>query len=87
MRVTNYFICFENHIVGYKWLKQFYKQNSKYYIWKQILLVEKQKHSYSVHNISNYFEKIQQVIKKKKIIELDVKNIDKTEFWIGYRKA
>lgn len=37
--------------------------------------------------MSNYFKKIKQVIRKKKINKLDILNIDKTKFWIGYKKA
>lgn len=72
IKATNYFIYFENWIVGYQWLTQFFEQNYEYYIQKQNSLVVGQKHSYNIHNISDYFEKIKQVIREKKIINLDV---------------
>lgn len=40
-----------------------------------------------MHNMSNYFKKIEQVIRKKRITELDMWNINETNFCIGYRKA
>lgn len=33
-----------------------------------------------MYNISNYFKKIQQVIREKGITELDIKNINKIRF-------
>ena len=67
-------------MVGHQWLKQFLEQNPKYHMWKQKPLVAERKHSYGVHNMSNYFEKIKQVMREKGITELDIWNIDETRF-------
>ena len=83
VRAANYLICFENCVVGYQWLKRFLEKNLEYHIWKQKPLAVEQNHSYSVHEMSDYFEKIEQVIREKKITELDIWNIDKTGFQIG----
>ena len=84
---ANYLICFENCMIGHQWLKQFFERNPKYQIRKQKPLAIKRKYSYSVHDMSNYFEKIEWVMREKKITELDIWNIDETRFWIGSGKA
>ena len=60
---ANYFICYENRVVGHQWLKQFLKQNPDYYMWKQEPLAAERKHSHSVHDMSNYFEKIERIMR------------------------
>lgn len=40
-----------------------------------------------MHDISNYFKKIEQVTREKEITKLDMWNIDKTGFYISYEKA
>lgn len=40
-----------------------------------------------MHDMSNYFEKIEQVIREKKITKLDIQNTDKTRFQIGCKKV
>ena len=77
---ANYLICFENRVVGHQWLKQFLKQNPEYHIQKQKPLAADRKHSHSMHNMSNYSEKIERVMKEKGIIELDIWNMDETGF-------
>ena len=84
---VNYLIRFENRIVGHQWLKQFLEQNPKYHIWKQKPLAVEQKHSHSMHDMSDYFEKIERVTREKGITELDIWNMDETGFLIGYGKA
>lgn len=37
--------------------------------------------------MSNYFEKIERVIREKNIKELDIWNMDETRFWISCEKA
>lgn len=36
--------------------------------------------------MSNYFEKVEKVIKEKRIIVLNIQNMDKFGFYIKYRK-
>ena len=72
MGAANYPICFENCVVGHQGLKQFFEQNPEYYIRKQKPLAAERKHSHSVHNMSNYFETIGQVMGEKRITELDI---------------
>lgn len=43
-------------------------------------LIAKQKYSHSIYNISNYFEKVKQVIREKAIIKLDIRNINEINF-------
>ena len=40
-----------------------------------------------MHDINDYFEKIERVMREKRIIELDIWNIDETRFQIGCGKA
>ena len=77
---ANYLICFENYVIGHQWLKQFFKQNPECHIRKRKPLAAEQKHSHSVHDMSNYFEKIERVMREKEIIDLDIWNMDETEF-------
>ena len=50
-------------------------------------LAAEQKHSHSVHNMGDYFEKIERVMREKRITKLDVWNMDETSFRIGCGKA
>ena len=72
LEAANYLICFKNCMVDHPWLKQFLKRNPKYHIRKQKPLAAEQNHSHSVHNMSDYFEKIGQVMREKAIIKLDI---------------
>ena len=74
--VANYLIRFENQVVGHQWLKRFLERNPEYYVRKQKLLAADRKHSYSVHDKKNYFEKAERVMSEKEIIDRDVWNID-----------
>ena len=40
-----------------------------------------------MHNMSDYFEKIEQVMREKGITELDIWNMDEISFRIGSEKA
>ena len=84
---ANYLICFENRTVGHQWLKRFLERNPEYHRRKQKPLAAERKHSHSVHDISDYFEKIERVMREKGITELDVWNMDGTGFRIGSGKA
>ena len=84
---ANYLIRFENRVVGHQSLKRFLERNPEYHIRKQKPLAAERKHSHSVHDMSNYFEKIEQVMREKGITELDVWNMDETGFRIGCGKA
>ena len=68
---ANYLIRFENRVVGYQWLKRFLEQNPKYQIRRPKPLAAKRKH-HSVHDMNNYFEKIERIIREKRITELDM---------------
>lgn len=46
----------------------------------------KQKYSHGMHNINDYFKKIERVIRGKKITELDILNIDKIDSRTGCKK-
>ena len=59
-------------MVGHQWLKRFLEQNPEYHIQKQKLLAAEQKHSHSVYDMSDYFEKVKRVMREKGITELDV---------------
>lgn len=69
---ANYLICFENRLVGHEWLKRFLEWNPEYHMQKQKPLAAERKHSQSVHNMSDHFDNIEQVIREKEITELDV---------------
>ena len=69
---ANYLIRFENRVVGHQWLKQFLKRNPEYSVRKQKPLEAERKHSHSVHDMSNYFEKIERFMREKGITELDL---------------
>ena len=84
---ANYLLRLENHVVGHQWLKRFLERNPEYYIRKQKPLAVERKHSYSVYDMSGYFEKVKRVIREKVITELDVWNMDETGFRIGCGKA
>ncbi len=66
---VNYLICFENRVVGHQWLKRFFERNPEYHIRKQKPLATERKHSHSVHDMSDYFEKIERVMREKGITE------------------
>ena len=66
---------------------RFVEQNPEYHTQKQKLFAAERKHSHSVHDMSNYFEKIEQVMMEKGITESDVWNMDETGFRIGCWKA
>ena len=83
---ANYLIRSENCVVGHQWLKQFLERNPKYHVRKQKPLEAEQKHSHSVHDISDYFEKIERVMREKGITKLDLWNMDETGFQIGCGK-
>lgn len=85
--VANYFLRFEDYVVGTQWLKQFLKCNSKYHVCKQNLLAVDHKYSYNIYDISNYFEKVECVISEKGITDLDVWYMDEISYWIRCRKA
>lgn len=63
MRVTNHLIRFENCVVGHQWLKRFLERNPEDHIRKQKSLAAERKHSHSVYDMSDYFEKIERVKK------------------------
>ena len=84
---ANYLIRFENRVVGHQWLKRFLKRKPEYHIRKQKPLVVEQKHSHSVNDKSDYFEKIERVMREKGTTKLDVWNMDETGFQIGCGKA
>ena len=69
---ANYLIRFENRVVGHQWLKRFLERNPEYHIQNQKPLVGEQKHSDSVYDMSDFFEKIERVMREKAITELDV---------------
>ena len=54
---ANYLIRFENRVVGHQWLKRFLERNPEYHVRKQKPLEAERKHSHSVHDMSDYFEK------------------------------
>lgn len=54
--------------------------DAEYHIQKQKPLAAERKHSHSAHDMSDYFEKIERVMREKGITELDVWNMDKTGF-------
>lgn len=87
MEAANYLICFENYIVNHQWLKQFLELNPEYYIQKQKLLAVEQKYSHDVNNMSNYFKKIEWVMREKRITELNLLNINETSFQNSCEKA
>ncbi len=75
---ANYLICFQNCVISHQWLKQFFERNPKYHIRKQKLLgVEQkllgaeQKHGHIVNDMNNYFEKIEWIIRKKRITKFE----------------
>ncbi len=84
---ANYLIRFENRVVDHHWLKRFLERNPEYHIRKQRPLAAERKHSHSVHDMSDYFEKIERVMREKGITELDIWNMDETGFRIGCGKA
>lgn len=86
VKAANYLMHFENCVVVHQWLKQFFEQNSKYHIQKQKFLAKEQKQNHSVHDMDDYYKRIEQVIREKKIIKLDVWNIDETSFEINCGK-
>lgn len=55
-------------MVGHQWLKRFLEQNDEYHIRKQKPLAAEQKHSHSVHDMSDYSEKTGRVMKEKRIV-------------------
>lgn len=61
----------ENRTTGHKWLKQFLEHNSKYYVQKEKPPAVEPKCRHSVYDMSNYIEKLLQVIKEKEITDLD----------------
>lgn len=60
-----YLIRFENRAAGHQWLKRFLERNPEYHIWKQKPLAAERKHSHSVHDMGDYFEKIKQVMRER----------------------
>lgn len=78
--VINYLIRFENHLVSHHWLIKFLERNL------DKLLTEDCKQNYNVQGISNYFEKVESVIKEKMFTDLDVWKIDETSFQIDFEK-
>lgn len=72
IRDANYLIQLKNYKVDYQQFKQFFQRNLNYYIKKQKSFVAKEKHSHNVYDMSNYFEKLQQVIREKSITDLDI---------------
>ncbi len=84
---ANYLTRFEDRIVGHQWLKQFFERNLEYHVRKQKALAADRKHGHSVHDMSDYFEKVKYVMSKKRITDLDVWNMDETGFQIGCGKA
>ena len=74
-------------MVGHQWLKRFLERNPEYHIRKKTPLAAERKHSHGVHDMSNYFEKIERITREKGITELDVWNMDETGFRIGCGKA
>ena len=56
---ANYLIRFENCVIGHQWLKRFLEQNPEYHIRKQKPLATERKYSQCVHDMSDYFEKIE----------------------------
>ena len=68
----NYLIRFENRVVGHQWLKRFFEQNPKYHIQKQKPLAAERKLSHSLYDISNYFKRIERVMRQKGITEFNV---------------
>ncbi len=84
---ANYLIRFEDRVVGHQWLKWFLERNPEYHVRKQKPLATDRKHSHSVHDMNDYVEKVERVMSKKEITDLDVWNMDETGFRIGYGKA
>lgn len=84
---ANYLVRSENCTVGHQWLQRFLERNPEYHIQKQKPLAAERKHSHSVHDMSDYFEKIQQVMREKGITEFNIWNMHETGFRIGCGKA
>ncbi len=84
---ANYLIRFEDRVVGHQWLKRFLERNPEYHVRKQKPLAADRKHSHSVHDMSDYFEKVERFMSEKGITDLDVWNMDETGFRIGCGKV
>ena len=69
---VNYLIRFEDRVVGHHWLKRFLKRNLEYHVCKQKPLAADRKQSHSVHNISDYFDKVELVMSENWITDLDM---------------
>ncbi len=77
---ANYLIRFEDRVVSHRWLKQFFERNLEYYVHKQKFLSVDSKQNDSVHDMNDYFEKVERVIREKEITNLDLWNVDETRF-------
>ncbi len=84
---ANYLIRFENRVVDHQWLMGCLERNPKYHILKQKPLAAERKHSHSVYDMSDYFKKIERIMREKGITKLDLWNINEIGFRIGYEKA
>ena len=82
VKATNYFIRFENRTIEHLWLNRFLKRNPKFHLRKQKLLTVDWKSSHNLKNMTESFNKLKRIMKKKKIIEIDVWNMNETDFRI-----
>ncbi len=69
---ANYIIGFEDCVVGHQWLKRFFERNPEYHVRKQNLLAVDRKQNHNVHDMSDYFEKVERVISENWITDLDM---------------
>ena len=84
---ANYIIRFENRTIGHQWLKRFLARNPEFSVRKQKPLASERKDSHNVHDMAEYFSKLERVMKEKGITQLDVWNMDETGFRIGCGRA
>ena len=74
-------------VIGHQWLKRFLERNPEYHIRKQKPLAAERKHSHSMHNMSDYFDQVERIMREEGITEWDMWNMDETGFRIGLEKA
>ena len=65
VKATNFFIRFENCTIDQLWLNRFFKRNLKFHFQKQKFLTIDRKNNHDLKNMTEYFNKLKQMMKKK----------------------
>lgn len=80
---VKFLLRLENRVVGHQWFRRFLTRNPQFRTRKQKPLAADRKKSHDVHDMAEYFSKLDRVMKEKGITEFDVGNMDETGFRIG----